>query len=789
MKNAMLVFLCCSVAAAQEPYRKPAQAVLDVLHAPVTPSVSLSSSRDCYILMDYDAYPPLAALAQPMLKLAGVRLNPETNGQHQIHFVQRMTLQRLAGGPKIPIRTPPGANLGAPRWSPDGKHFVFTNTTAHGIQVWVADTASGQARVLPGIRLNDVLGSEMEWLSDHHTLLLKTVPSGRTGPPAASPVPKGPNVLQASGKTASSTYEVRDVLKNGHDAELFDYYASAQLVTVDIKNGQVRKIGAPALLDTVEAAPDGQHILVERIHRPYSYLHPYQRFPREVEIWDRSGKVVKKLASLPLFDQVPLEGVASGPRDYEWSATEPATLLWVEALDGGDSRKKVPQHDQLMRWTAPFQGEPSQLARTEWRYQGMTQGEDGRFLLYEYDWERRQRRVWLHEGAVAPRLLWDLNVAERYKNPGYPVTRLLANGRRVLHQDGDTIYLAGQGASAKGDRPFLDKFDLKTLQSERIFWCDGQSLESFAAWLDSKAGRFITRRESPIEPPNFFVHEGSQRKPLTAFPDPTPQLRGVSKRLITYQRKDGTPLSMTLYLPPGYQEGTRLPTILWAYPLEFSNSALAGQVSGSERTFVRIGGTSPVFFALQGYAVLDNVAMPVIGPPETVYDSFIEQIVADSQAAIDKAVELGVTDRRRVGVAGHSHGALMTANLLAHCDLFRAGCARSGAYNHTLRPFGFQSEKRTLYQAPANYLKLSPLVHADQINEPLLLIHGEADANPGTVPLQSQKLYEAVAGVGGTVRLVMLPLESHGYEARESVEQTLFEMISWFDKYVKNATP
>jgi dipeptidyl aminopeptidase/acylaminoacyl peptidase len=445
----------------------------------------------------------------------------------------------------------------------------------------------------------------------------------------------------------------------------------------------------------------------------------------------------------------------------------------------------------------------------EHRLSSLVWGAAGGLALYEEnDWERRWTRTYaidVDTPGLARRLIWDRSENERYKQPGSPVLRVLPTGGWVMQQEGDWIYLSGVGASPEGDRPFLDRFDLTTLASERLFRCDRTVYESFVAWLDAPAGRFMTRREGPDEPPNYCLRtlggtrpgrsepgaavRTSSVRPLTRFRDPTPQLRAIRKEIVTYARQDGVPLSFTLYLPPGYRKGTRLPTVLWAYPLEYSDPGTAGQVSGSDRRFTMFGGASPLFLLLAGYAVLYNTAMPVIGHPDSVYDTFVDQITANAKAAIDKAVALGVTDPERVGVAGHSHGGLMTANLLAHSDLFRAGIARSGAYNHTLRPFGFQTERRTLYEARDVYIHLSPLMHADKIDEPLLLMHGEIDANPGTIPMQSEMLYRAVVGTGGTARLVMLPYESHGYEARESVEHALYEQQVWFDRYVKNAAP
>jgi dipeptidyl aminopeptidase/acylaminoacyl peptidase len=370
--------------------------------------------------------------------------------------------------------------------------------------------------------------------------------------------------------------------------------------------------------------------------------------------------------------------------------------------------------------------------------------------------------------------------------------RTLPNGERVLWQSGNSIFLAGAGASPGGDYPFLDKFDLETFKAERLFQSDKGSFESVVSLVSVDAGigvRFITERETPAAPLNYLLRTAgaTEATSLTYFSDPTPQLRKITKQLVTYKRADGVPLSFTLYLPPDYQPGQRLPTLVWAYPLEYNDADTAGQVSGSTNRFTTIGGSSHLFFLLQGYAVLDGATMPIVGTPETMNDTFIRQIVDSAKAAIDKAVELGVTDPNRVGVGGHSYGAFMTANLLAHSDLFRAGIARSGAYNRTLTPFGFQGERRTFWEAPDIYARLSPFMHADKIKEPILLIHGERDDNSGTFPVQSERLYQAIKGNGGNVRYVTLPFEAHGYAARESIEHTLYEMLSWFDQHVKNA--
>jgi dipeptidyl aminopeptidase/acylaminoacyl peptidase len=414
-------------------------------------------------------------------------------------------------------------------------------------------------------------------------------------------------------------------------------------------------------------------------------------------------------------------------------------------------------------------------------------------LFFDYNRDTRRRRIFAmnHSNpSEQPRLISDLNVADRYNDIGTPVTKRLPNGFSVIHQNGDDIFLSGAGATREGDRPFLQRMNLRTKETGEIFRSGKDVYENFVALARDDGQAIITRKESLSEPPNLFLNyplkdKGTQQ--LTNFQDTTPQLRGIKKQIVKYKRADGVDLSFTLYLPPGYKEGTRLPTVVWAYPQSFTDAAVAGQISGSTNRFTNIGGYSHLFLLLQGYAILDETAMPVVGTPEKKNDTFIQQIVDSAKAAIDKGVEMGVVDPERVGVGGHSYGAFMTANLLAHSDLFRAGIARSGAYNRTLTPFGFQDEVRNFWEATKIYTDVSPFFYANKINEPILLIHGEADNNQGTFPIQSERLFAAIRGNGGTARLVMLPLESHGYAAKESTEHTLFEMISWFDKYVKNA--
>jgi len=786
-----VAFLISLPLAGQEAYKLPPKNVLDILDAPPTPRVSLSPARDLMLLIDYQAMPSIAALAEPRAHLAGIRITPRTNGEQVLSFNTALTIKRLKDGLEAKVKLPAGAKFTFPDWSPDGKRLAFARYVDEGIELWVADTATGEARALTPPRLNAVLAGPV-WLPGSGRLLVPMIPEGRGSAPVASRVPKGPNVQMSGGKQAKvATYQ--DLLKTPFDESLFEYYATSQLVEIDVATGAARNIGRPGLFASLNPSPDGSYLLVYRIKRPFSFSVPYDDFSRAYEVWTAAGEPVKVVADLPPAEDVPLNGVPTGPRYPSWQALYPATLVWPEALDGGDPEKDVPFRDKVMTFAAPFAGDAREVLKLQHRFSGLTWlAAPGRAFATEFDWKKRWRTTWLVDvdspGSVAPKKIFDLSVQDSYKDPGRPVMRMTPAGEWVVLQDKDAIYLSGQGATPKGDRPFLDRYDLKTALTQRLFQCPEGVYDTFVGFEGAVRDRILISHESPTEPQNYFRSglKNGKRQALTAFQDPAPQLTGLKKELVKYNREDGVELSGTLYLPPDAKPGERLPVVVWAYPLEYSDAGTAGQVRGSPFRFTTLRGTSQLFFVTQGYAVLDNATMPVIGDPKTMNDTFVRQIVSNAKAAIDKLEAMGVGDRRRVGVGGHSYGAFMTANLLAHCDLFAAGIARSGAYNRTLTPFGFQSERRTLWEARDTYINMSPFMHADKIKTPLLIIHGEADNNSGTFPIQSERLFAALKGFGATTRYVTLPYESHGYSARESVLTVLAEMFEWFDKYVKN---
>ncbi|MGL6074366.1 MAG: prolyl oligopeptidase family serine peptidase, partial [Fimbriiglobus sp.] len=784
MRTLLLVsFLMLSTEAfGQSVYQRPPDVVSKVLDAPAPPGVSLSPTRDTVLFVQSARYPAVAELAEPMLRLAGLRLNPKTHGPAREPRIVGLELLSLKRRDLLIVKLPEGRVTGA-NWAPDGKHFALTVNTAQGIELHIVDL-SGVSRKID-VLLNGTMGTEVQWLDGDTLLVQKRLDKPA---PVAPLAPSGPVVQESSGK-AAPVRTFQDLLTSAHDEALFEHYGTSQLVRISLKDKSESNLGPAGMYTSCEASPDGKYFLVSQLHKPFSYLYPYSAFPRKVMLWDATGREVAVVHDSPLQDRVPIEGVPVGPRSIRWTPTDPATLVWAEALDGGDPKKKAPHRDQLFTWAAPFQATKQAVYKVEHRFRGIGFFENGDALVTDYDRERRWNRS-VRVNFAKPTeavVIFDRSVQDRYNDPGTPLSKLLPNNERVIRMLGDKMVVSSEGAGPKGDMPFMGLYDPATKKTEKLFTCKEGMYESVSSVISDDLKQLIIRRESPTQPANYFLSVDGKETALTRNVDPFPELRQVKKQLVTTKRPDGVTISFTLYTPANVPAGEKLPTVFWAYPREFNDASTAGQVSGSQNRFVTLTGYSHLFFLTQGYAVMDEVSMPIVGPPETANDTFLEQLVTTAKAAIDKAAEIGPIDINRIGVGGHSYGAFMTANLLAHSDLFRAGIARSGAYNRTLTPFGFQNERRTFWEAPEIYAKMSPFNSAHKIQEPILMIHGQADSNPGTFPVQSERLYQAIRGNGGTARLVLLPHEDHGYAGKESIEHVLAEQIAWFDKYVKGA--
>ena len=781
------------------PYQTPPKAIANLIDAAPTPAARLSPSGEIMLLLDRPNLPSIEEVAQEELRLAGIRINPKTNGSSRSYHYYGMTIKPIKEKKEITVTgLPPNAKIENISWSPDGSKVAFTNTLTNGIELWLLDIASAKAKRLTDAIINDAMsGLPYKWFSDNNTIVFKSIPNSRGQKPSKSSAPKGPTIQENKGSVAPvRTYQ--DLLQNQYDEELFEYYTSSQLMLINVNTAEKTTFGKAGIINNLSVSPDGNYVFVATVHKPFSYIVPYNRFPFSADILDKKGIVVKQIADIPSAETIPkgFGAVRTGPRSFQWRTDHAATLVWVEAQDGGNPKKEADIRDKLFSLEAPFTGKTKDGTNFKLRFGGVDWGTDDMAIVYEWWWQSRQvitSKINPSNSAVAPVVLFDRSWEDKYNDPGNFETTRNKYGRDVLMttDNNQSLYLRGQGASSEGNRPFVDKFDLASKKATRLWRSEAPYYEYPISILNEKEAIVLTRRESNDEPANYFLRDLDDGKldQITTFPNPYTSLKDVKKELIKYKRADGIELTGTLYLPVGYdkEKDGRLPVLMWAYPREFKSKDAAGQVTDSPYEFIRIGWYSPLFWVTQGYAVFDDFGMPIIGEgDEEPNETFVKQLVDDAEAAINKLDQLGVADTDRLAVGGHSYGAFMTANLMAHSDLFAAGISRSGAYNRTLTPFGFQSEERTFWEASDTYFKMSPFMHADKIKEPLLLIHGEADNNSGTYPMQSERFYAALKGHGANVRLVMLPHESHGYRAKESVMHMLWEMTEWLDTHVKN---
>lgn len=797
----LLLLVCFFVVthcfAQDEGYKTPPKEIADLLLAKPTPAVSIDGKAAWMLLMERNSYPSVEELAQPELKIAGQRINPNNFGPSRQNFINNFTLKDIKAGKEYPVAGLPANMLaGNVSWSPNEKKIAFTNTTNKSVDLYVIDVATRKATKMNKQPLNVILGQDFVWMDDN-TLLYKTILQPATAAPVKSFMPSGPAIQQNLGKVAPSrTYQ--DLIKSPYDEQLFAFYSTVQLVKN--ANGTETKIGKPGIYTTFSLSPDKKYLLTRTIHKPFSYLVPANGFNSTISITDLTGKVVKVVAELPSSELSPsgYDNVLNAPRGFDWRDDEAATITWSAPLDSGIYKSKTDFHDAVYALSAPFTGEPKELFKTTWRFGGISWGNATIALVSERLQSKQSTRLSKYNPTTGQlETLLERNTTDAYGSPGFPVTVKNKYGRQVIKLiDNDTKLLMNNpiGSSPKGDLPFLAKFDLTTKKNEIIWRCQEGTYETVTDILDADKLVLLTRRESQKDMPNYYIKNLVLRvadQPITSFTNPYPQLEGISKQKVSYKRADGVDLTGDLYLPKNYdpKKDGPLPVLMWAYPREFNSAADAAQVRGSENRFTLIGYGGPVFWVTQGYAVLDNAEMPIVATnaDKKPNDNFIDQLKMNAEAAINKLAEMGVGDKNRVAVGGHSYGAFMTANLLAHTNLFKAGIARSGAYNRSLTPFGFQNEDRTYWQAPELYSAMSPFSYADKIKTPLLLVHGEMDDNPGTFPIQSERLFNAVKGHGGTVRFVSLPYEAHGYRGKENLLHLLYEQNAWLEKYVKNA--
>jgi dipeptidyl aminopeptidase/acylaminoacyl peptidase len=778
-------------------YQLPPKDIADLLLAPLTPGVSVDGKGEWMLLSRRYSYPSVEELAQPELRIAGLRFNPNNYALSRQNFISGFALKNMRTKTEYPVLgLPTPLMAGNITWSPSETGIAFTNTNGKQVDLYTIDIATHHAIKINKTALNTITGPAYQWI-DEKNLLYKIALQPASAAPPKQFMPKGPAIQENMGKKASSaTFE--DLIKTPYDEALFSFYANAQLV----KSNGIKEIpvGKPAIFIDVDVSPDKKYVLLRTIHTPYSYLVPAEGFNATVSILDINGLAVKTLAELPSLELTPrgFDNTENAPHPFGWRDDKPATIYWCAPLDSGLIQKHQDYHDALYEQSAPFTADAKQLLRMAMRFDEIVWGNDTTAIVYEgLTGKQSSHMLRLNPATGQTALLIERNSTDAYSNPGFPVLTRNKYGAYLLQttDNGAKLLLVNNtGSSPQGDRPFLAKFDLASHQNDIIWRCPEGRYETVTKVIDPEKLIVLTREESQKETPNYYIKDlaaNSPERPVTAFLNPYPQLDGISKQKVRYKRADGVDLTGDLYLPKGYdaKRDGPLPVIIWAYPREFNSAADAAQVRGSKDRFPLIYWGSPVFWVTKGYAILDNAEMPIVATDSSKKpnDDFIHQLTLNAEAAVHQLSAMGVGDSNRVAVGGHSYGAFMTVNLLAHTKLFKAGIARSGAYNRTLTPFGFQNEDRTYWQDPKLYYDMSPFNFADKITTPLLLVHGEMDDNSGTFPIQSERLYNAIKGQGGTVRYVVLPYEAHGYRGRENLLHLLYEEDAWLDKYVKNA--
>lgn len=796
----LFIFSGCLILTAQEnlTYQKPPKEILELVDIERAPSVSMDSKNQHMVLMYRNAYKTLSDLSDEEMKLAGLRINPRTNISSTLTYVNNIKYKKLRDKEPLQVKgLPQNAKLANFSWSPDETKMAFTNTTATGVEVWTFDIATLQASRLTDANANANMGNPISWFKDSKSLLVKMLPANRPQLiNTAIAIPSGPTVTVSDGaKAKNRTYQ--DLLKNKNDEDNFETLVTSELYKVSL-NGNITLWKEKAMYGGVSFSPDGKYVMVSTLHKPFSYIVTLGSFPTKSTIYNDNGTLVTVFNEKPLIEDLP-QGFMStekGKRDITWRADKPSTLVYAIALDNGDPTVEVPFRDEVFMIDAPFTGTPVSLAKTINRYSGITWGNDTTALLGDYWWNTRNTKTYIinpSNPSQKPEIIFDRNYQDNYSDPGNFDTKRNQWGRYVLNMENDDTFLVGDGYTEKGQFPFIDKFNLKTKKKERLYQSAYTNKKiSLNNIMDIKKGEVLVQLESKNEYPNYYIlaiKKKSVPVAVTFFKNPFEKIANVSKEVIKYKRADGLELSGTLYLPAGYDKTIKekLPMIMWAYPAEFKDKNSASQSTANPNEFTYPYYGSPVYWITRGYAILDDASFPIVGEgKEEPNDTFITQLVADAKAAIDAVDALGYIDRTRVAVGGHSYGAFMTANLLTHSNLFAAGIARSGAYNRTLTPFGFQSEERNYWEAPEIYNTMSPFMHADKMKTPLLLVHGDSDNNSGTYTMQSERYFNALKGFGAPTRLVLLPKESHGYAAIENILHLLWEQDQWLEKYVKN---
>jgi len=789
MKKILFLFIAAILTTLQAGnYKEPPAEISKLLDVPADEYLSPIRDTQLAIKLAYEPFTSLATLSEDFLELAGSRINPVTSS---VVIKNRFLYLKLYN--HLTNSTTTIAESGADyildySISPSKHYLAIKMQKLDGIYLTVYDLVKSKSVYLSSFKLNNVLDDlAVQWVKNDG-LMLMTVPEKRAPLKIRSAEFIVPRTEETSGQSAKlRTFQ--SLLKDEYDRYLFEHFFTSQPVLLSLPQGKIEKIGKPDIYTVFEMSPDGKFINAKRINKPYSFAVPYYRFGYTREILNTKGKMVKELTTKPVQEEIPVDGVEQGARYFSWLPGRPAEICWLEAQDKGDPEITVPERDWLYSSAAPFVNSSVKIKCKE-RLSDLEFFADGqRVMVTEYDNNKEWNRCYIADlnGKAVSQEVYSLSENDKYAHPGSLLKSFDLSGQEIILEKNGFCFYKNPGYTPNGTKPALDAINFTTSEKKRVFQSDSTAYERISNFWGKSNDSLVVASESPEQPLNYYICDlkTGKRIALTNNQDKQPQLRSIKKELVNYFRADSLKLNGSLYLPPDYEPGKKYPLVIWAYPREFTDAALAGQVSGTANNYLRFGGWSPLYLTLLGYVVLDNASMPVVGNVKERNDNFITQIVDNAKAAIDYLDKRGIIDPNKVAVGGHSYGAFMTAVLLAESNLFKAGIAQSGAYNRTLTPFGFQSEKRSYWQAKEFYNRVSPFNNVEKLKSPLLLIHGEKDSNPGTYPIQSERMYAAIKGNGGTARLVILPYEDHGYEAKESVKQMIAETVEWLDKYLK----
>jgi dipeptidyl aminopeptidase/acylaminoacyl peptidase len=789
-KNLVTLIFLITVQVVFGQYKVPDDRIKDVYEITKPPYLIFKPFSKSAFEITYKGQIGLNELVEEDLELAGKKFLPRINASRKFYQTDSFSLVDFANDSSDQIDIAKYATIRTVFYSWDYSKAIMTYEMEDGISFIYVDFKTKKITDYPQIKLNGAMGEpHVQWLANQKEVLIQMIPEDRPQEADYDPIPQSPLIEETSGKMSQlRTYT--KLLKSPNDEILFDYYFTSQIAIVNLKSKKIKEIGPAGIYPSVEISPNNKLLLVTKINTPYSYTVPYYYFPQTTSIWNLKGKEVKHIMDRPLQDEIPIGGTYAGQRYHHWLPIAEQTLVWYQAQDEGDPNQQVEYRDIIYKSDYPFKTSEV-FFKTQHRASGYQCLSDKENIIYgDYDRDRLWSRQWLLNLADnSSKLITDQSVNDKYGDRGSLFTVWNKNKERLVQRNGDLIYyINNQGASPEGNRPFLASFNIKTLEFTKLFEADLDKYEQISSFADSNYESIIIGSQNIEQPRNYQLVNllTGQRRSLTNNQNPYPDYANLKKELVNYKRSDGIDLSGILYLPHDYDGKEKLPLIIHAYPREYASAETAGQVSGSDKTFTWYYGDDIRYLAMNGYAVLYNASIPIVGDPQVVNDTFLEQLLAGVSSAIDYLDEREIINPEKVGIIGHSYGAFMVANVLANSDLCQVGVAKSGAYNRTLTPFGFQKERRTFWQAKDFYLQVSPFARADQINEPLLLIHGDKDPNSGTYPMQTKRLYQAIKGNGGTARMVILPFEEHSYRAKESELHVLSEINEWFDKYLRN---